>query len=128
MKKITKFIVSIFCLFILINIIYLLTYKSKADFISDASSFGKPGGTSTPSISTVTGDLVTIGEVLTSIGVGVLVLATTYLGIMYFISGPEAQGKLKGQLFGLVAAAVVIFGSYGIWKMAVEIAEQISFS
>ena len=43
------------------------------------------------------------------------------MGIKYFISSPEEQAKLKGQLIGVVVSAVVIFGAYSIWKMAVSI-------
>ena len=44
-------------------------------------------------------------------------IATAYMGILYMISPPERQAKLKQQLIGLVVSAVVIFGGYYIWKI-----------
>ena len=43
------------------------------------------------------------------------------MGIKYFISSPEEQAKLKGQLIGVVVSAVVIFGAVSIWELAINI-------
>ena len=52
---------------------------------------------------------------------GVLVAVLTFMGIKYITSGPEAQGKLKQQLIGVVVSGVVIFGAYGIWQLVGKI-------
>lgn len=62
-----------------------------------------------------------LGKILTTIGAGVLVIVITYMGIKYFISSPEEQAKLKGQLVGVAVSALVIFGAYSIWKITVSI-------
>ena len=62
-----------------------------------------------------------LAKILTTIGAGVLVIVITYMGIKYFISTPEEQAKLKGQLIGLVVSALVIFGATAIWKIAIGI-------
>lgn len=58
-----------------------------------------------------------VGQMLTAIGVAVLFGGIVILGIKYMISEPEAKGKLKQQLIGLVVAGVVIFGAYTIWNL-----------
>ena len=69
-------------------------------------------------------DLADMGSILTTIGAGVLVAATLYMGIKYMTASPEAQAKLKQQLIGLVVSGFVIFGSYAIWKIVVTIVEK----
>ena len=75
--------------------------------IQDLSSIGK--------------DFVDIGSILTFVGAGILVAGVGYLGIMYMISPPERQGKLKQQLVGLLVSGIVIFGAYSIWSILVNI-------
>ena len=126
MGKLKRYILFSTSLIILINCIYLLNYKVSALSVpgSENASFLVDGS---PAIdaATIGGSFVGIGKFLTGLGGFVLVAATTYMGIQYFISGPEKQGQLKGQLMGLVISGAVIFGAYGIWKMAVGIFEGI---
>lgn len=65
-----------------------------------------------------------LGQILTAIGAGVMVIVVTYMGIKYLTAGPEAQAKLKIQLIGVVVSGVVIFGSYTIWSIVVKVAEN----
>ena len=73
----------------------------------------------------VTDPFSSLAQILVTIGAGVMVAVTTYMGIKYLTSGPEAQAKLKTQLIGLVVAGVVIFGSYNIWKIVVLFASKL---
>ena len=66
-------------------------------------------------------DFSELGKVLVYIGAAVLVGGLAYIGIMYMVSPPEKQGKLKQQLIGLLLAGVVIFGAFSIWKIIVTI-------
>lgn len=66
-----------------------------------------------------------LGQILTMVGVGVLVAVTTYMGIKYLTAGPEAQAKLKVQLVGIVVSGCVIFGAYWIWKIVVTMASNL---
>lgn len=71
----------------------------------------------------ITDEFTGLGQILTTIGAGVMVAVITYMGIKYLTSGPEAQAKLKTQLIGVVVSGFVIFGAYIIWKIVVQIAE-----
>ena len=74
----------------------------------------------------VVAPFVDLTQILTTIGAGVLVAVTTYMGIKYLTSGPEAQAKLKVQLIGLVVAGFVIFGAYFIWKVVLNFSNSIT--
>lgn len=69
------------------------------------------------SVSEIGEEFSAIGKSLRLIGAGIVIIATAYMGILYMISPPERQAKLKQQLIGLVVSAVVIFGGYYIWKI-----------
>lgn len=91
---------------------------------SDINSFKDAAKSSGQTISTgkITEDFVSLGQILTMIGMGVMVAVTTYMGIKYLTSGPEAQAKLKTQLIGVIVSGLVIFGAYFIWKVVINIA------
>lgn len=67
-------------------------------------------------------DFVSLGQILTFIGGGIVVAVVIYMGIKYLTAGPEAQAKLKTQLIGVVVSAMVIFGAYFIWSTVVNVA------
>ncbi len=129
--KTIKRIFSILCLIlIIINIFNINLYKVEALTLSDmqkeTNEFMKKGQTGSKSIKGdgIFKDLADMGSILTTIGAGVLVAATLYMGIKYMTASPEAQAKLKQQLIGLVVSGFVIFGSYAIWKIVVTIVEK----
>ena len=76
-------------------------------------------------IDSVTKNFSGIGQLLTLIGAGVMVVVVTYMGIKYLTSAPDKQAALKQQLIGVVVAGVVIFGAYGIWSSLVKLLSQI---
>ena len=75
--------------------------------------------------SEVTKELRDLGQILTMIAAGVMVGVTTYMGIKYVTSGPDAQAKLKQQLIGVIVSGIVIFGAYGIWKTVGKLAQSL---
>ena len=62
-----------------------------------------------------------LGAILTTIGAGILLIATAYMGIRYFMANPDEQARLKTQLVGLAVSAVVVFGAVSIWRLTVGI-------
>ena len=65
----------------------------------------------------IAGILRPIIEILTAIGVIVLVAVTIIMGIKYMFATPEEAAKLKQQLIGLVVSSVVVLGAAAIWKI-----------
>ena len=91
-------------------------FSQADDFINEGSNNKK-----IESFDEIGEEFSTIGDVLTYIGAGILVGATAYMGILYMISPPDKQAKLKEQSIGLLVSAIVIFGAYGIWRIIVNI-------
>lgn len=98
-----------------------LTLSEMSGKIDDFESHGN--------VSIETGTIVTefssLAKILTTVGAGILLIIITYMGIKYFISSPEEQAKLKGQLIGIVVSALVIFGAVSIWSIAISIFKDI---
>lgn len=125
-------ITLILLLFFMITINYNISNAADGagmlgDMQSNIESFLTHGKTQASNIDygNVTSPFASLAQILVTIGAGVMVAVTTYMGIKYLTSGPEAQAKLKIQLIGLVVAGVVIFGSYNIWKIVVLFASKL---
>ena len=130
MKLVIKIINFSIILTIILNIMSIFNYNVKAatysEMMQQASDFiqkGQNGSASGIKVKDITKEFLPLGQMLTSIGAGVLVAITTYMGIKYITSGPEAQAKLKQQLIGVIVSGVVIFGAYGIWRTVGQIAQ-----
>ena len=67
--------------------------------------------------------VTSVASILTTIGGFALVIIAIILGIQFMTSPPQKQAVLRSQMIGLLWAAVVIFGAYGIWSIAVKIVE-----
>lgn len=130
MKKINRLLCFVIIAITIMNFISIFTYNVQAltyqEMMTQSQTFineGK-GKASSVDINKITAEFVPLGQILTMIGAGVMVAVTTYMGIKYLTAGPEAQGKLKQQLIGVIVSGVVIFGAYGIWSTVLKIAEN----
>lgn len=62
--------------------------------------------------------MLPIGRFLVAVGVIAVIGSTIFLGIKYMSAqDPSTQAKVKQSLIGLVVAAIIIFGAYGIWRL-----------
>ena len=124
MRKLKR-IISILIIAVLLVGIFSVFNSAQAITLGDMQSkmdaFESAGSEVKVNVETVAAEFSGLAKILTTIGAGVLVIVITYMGIKYFISTPEEQAKLKGQLIGLVVSALVIFGATAIWKIAIGI-------
>lgn len=124
MRKLKR-IISILIIAVLLVGIFSVFNSAQAITLGDMQSkmeaFETAGSEVQVDVATVATEFSGLAKILTTIGAGVLVIVITYMGIKYFISTPEEQAKLKGQLIGLVVSALVIFGATAIWKIAIGI-------
>ena len=67
-----------------------------------------------------------IYNILFSLGVVLSVIVGAILGIKYMFGSIEQQVKVKELLLPYVIACIIIFGAFGIWKIVIEIASQVS--
>ncbi len=122
------FIISL--LIIIISILMASTYKVEALTLKEmqekTDKFLTTGKNESSGIKTdgIFNDLSDMGSILTTIGAGVMVAVTLYMGIRFITATPEAQAKLKQQLIGLVVAGFVIFGAYFIWQIVINIVSK----
>lgn len=62
-----------------------------------------------------------IYNLLLAVGIIVAVAIGATLGIKFMISSVEEKAKIKELLIPYIAGCIVIFGAFGIWKLAVDI-------
>ena len=62
-----------------------------------------------------------IYNLLLAIAIVVAVIVGMILGIQFMMAGIDEKAKLKETLIPYVAGCVVVFGAFGIWKLAVTI-------
>ena len=124
-KKIAKIIV--FIIMVLILILYMQpTYAS--NIIKDAQDWfegGKSGGQTIMNAQDTADAIEPISQLLFWAGIITLFIAGTVMGIKFIMASPEEQGKLKGQLIGLVIAAIVILGAYTIWELSYNFMNEV---
>lgn len=96
------------------------------DMIGDADSFVKTFGRVDKIDNNELADLSgTIYNIALQIGVAVAVLVGMALGIKFMMSGVDERADVKKALTVYIVGCVVIFGAFGIWKLVVEIMQNI---
>lgn len=125
MKKtiIKTIITAMFVSIIFTNFAMAIDFDAADAFIKKG---GEEAGLSSSDLETIGNEFADIGNVLKFIGAGIIVGATAYMGILYMISPPERQAKLKLQLIGLVSATTVIFAGYYIWEIITNALDSIT--
>lgn len=116
----------IYCLMIIIAIficpVKTLAMDSLGDMVTKADAFIDKGSQKDViKEDDLKGFVNPVGQILTTLGVVIIVIVTVVMAIKYMVSGPEEQGKLKKQLIGLVVSAVVIFGAQAIWAIMYDL-------
>ena len=59
------------------------------------------------------------------VGIAAAIIIGVILGIQFITSGVEGQAKIKEKFLPYVIGCVVIFGAFGIWKIAVDLVQGI---
>ena len=123
-KKITIAVILLICL--IVNSTYV-SALSWSQIQSQADSFLSMGsGNSVGLESAIQPTIISVGNILTTIGLAVVLTGILIIGIKYMMASPEEAAKLKGQLVGLVISAIVIFGAWGIWSLVVQILQSLT--
>ena len=66
-----------------------------------------------------------IYNIILQIGVGLAVIVGIILGVKFILSSVEGKAEVKKMLITYVVSCVVIFGSFGIWKIVVTILQTV---
>lgn len=121
----------IVALIIVINIILFNTNIVRAAGISDVISGGESfinAGTSGDV--TIDQDKLkdtsnTIYNILLILGMAIAVVISGILGIQFMIGSAEEKAKIKDALIPFVIGCIVIFGAFGIWKIFINIGNNL---
>lgn len=97
------------------------TFDDMKSKIDNFMGIGQSQGDSAVSGDDMKKIIVPIANILTAIGVFVLVGVTIIMGIKYMFATPEEAAKLKQQLIGLVVSAVVVLGATAVWKIVYNV-------
>ena len=125
--KVFKYIFVVITALILINAlqpavsaVQVKSFDEMKDALTDWKSRGQQDNAGVNA-----GDLkqivIPVINILTVIGVFVLVAVTIIMGIKYMFATPDVAAKLKQQLIGLVVSAVVVLGAMAIWKIVYNV-------
>ena len=125
--KVFKYIFVVITALILINAlqpavsaVQVKSFDEMKDALTDWKSRGQQDNAGVNA-----GDLkqivIPVINILTVIGVFVLVAVTIIMGIKYMFATPDVAAKLKQQLIGLVVSAVVVSGATAIWKIVYNV-------
>lgn len=64
-------------------------------------------------------------NLLLGVGIIVAVIVGVIIGIKYMIGSVDEKAELKQTLFAYLVGCVVVFGAFGIWKIAVSVLQAI---
>ena len=67
-----------------------------------------------------------IYNTLLVIAVAIAVIVGAYLGIKFMVESAEDKAKIKESLIPFIVGCFIIFGAFGIWKIAVNVGTSIS--
>ena len=95
------------------------------DMMTDADNFVKSGDNDKIKSSDLQKLSGIIYNIALQIGIGVAVIAGLALGIQFMMSSVEGKADVKKGLKVYVIGCVVVFGSFGIWKLIVTLMQQI---
>lgn len=131
-NKVLKVMIKIILLMLIIQTIYTSKtealsldgiFKAGDNFINE----GKTESQKNEAINYEEFRLTTnnIGSVLTTLGIVLTVIIGGILGIQIMWGSIEQQVKAKEMIMPYVVGCIVIFGAFGIWKLAVTIFSQL---
>ena len=67
----------------------------------------------------------TIYNIALQIGIGVAVVVGLALGIQFMLAGVDGKADVKKALIVYVVGCIAIFGAFGVWKLVIEVMQQI---
>lgn len=126
--KVLKIVFIVIAMIMTINIFtpsssaaQIKNFDEMKSSIKSFTDKGKSGDSAKISGNDMRDIVIPIANILTAVGVIVLVAITIIMGIKYMFASPEEAAKLKQQLIGLVVSGVVILGATAIWKIVYTI-------
>lgn len=121
MKKIYVLLIISLLIVSICNNVWAFTGE---EIVSKASTFAG-GGTQQITTASMTTFSNSISGILLGIGMIIIFVVGTLLGIKYMTGTAEGKAKVMDSLVPFVIGVVVIFGAYTIWTIAVNVINKI---
>lgn len=98
-----------------------------SDVITGGDSFIEAGKTENVALKTETlkNTSNVVYNTLLIIGMGVAVIVSGILGIKFMIGSAEEKAQIKDALVPFIIGCIVVFGAFGIWKIAISIGQNL---
>ena len=96
-----------------------------SDLISDADSFERAGKDLQYKEENLQQVSTSMYNILLLLAVAIALIVGVIVGIKYMVGSVEEKANYKAMLIPYVAGCVVVFGSFGIWKLVITILENI---
>lgn len=124
-KVIKVSVLMFFLLFIISSECFAL-----GDWLNEAEEFIEYGNSEASRGYTLDTDLITNGSAIIfnaflAIGTVVAIIVGAIMGIQFMTAGIDEKVKVKQALYPYLISCIVLFGSYGIWRLVVIIMNDI---
>lgn len=129
MSKKIKILVSILFIVIIMFVVCqpILAQFDAGQVLGDGKNFIEKGQSGNKiDVNSIANIMKPVAGVLLGIGTVVIIAVGLIIGMKYMTASPDAKGKLKTQLIGLVVATIVLYGAYGIWSIAYSFMTEIT--
>ncbi len=129
MKKIIK---KIICILITLIVLFSINTKTYAwsEVIGMARNFVETGEQSTNGGQVDEKELEDLSgyvyNLLLTAGIVIAVIVATVLGIQFMLAGAEGKAKIAETFVVFIVGCVVVFGGFGIWRLAVKIGNKVA--
>lgn len=95
------------------------------DMMTDADSFVANSKSDSIDSKSLQDFSSTIYNIALQIGIGVAVVVGLALGIQFMLAGVDGKADVKKALIAYVVGCIAIFGAFGVWKLVIEVMQQI---
>lgn len=95
------------------------------DMMTDADSFVANSKSDSIDSKSLQDFSSTIYNIALQIGIGVAVVVGLALGIHFMLAGVDGKADVKKALIAYVVGCIAIFGAFGVWKLVIEVMQQI---
>ena len=108
----------------------ILTIPTKVfatdDIIRGGQNFLEAGGDTSPIDEGNLKDVSNIVyNILLAVATVVAVLVGAVLGIQFMMGSMEDQAKVKESLIPFIVGCIIVFGAFGIWKLAATVVQTL---
>ena len=126
-KKILISIILIIITLMSINLFYSNVYGADTvdDTIRGARDFLSAGSDDQVNETGLQVASELIYNILLAVAIILAIIIGIILGIQFMTASVEEKAKIKETLMAYVAGCVVVFGAFGIWKLAITVLSEV---